>query len=129
MARIRLSRRTSRCPAPRIEDRQRAELVSLIVAHTFNVTPVDLRMPTRQRGKAAVARQVAMYICHVTLGQSFRDVGEFFGRDRTTAAYACKVVECRRDQREFDDLIRRIEVAVRVLGVAPPARVPTFGGL
>ena len=34
--------------------------------------------------RVAVARQLAMYLMHVALGWQYAEVGQFFGRDRTT---------------------------------------------
>jgi len=117
----------SLCPAPPSEIWRKAALVREISAHLFQVSVEELASPTRRRASAALARQVAMYVCHVTLGLSYSDVGELFGRDRTTASHACKVIEERRDEREFDELVRRIEDAIQVLGVTPPVRIPAFG--
>jgi chromosomal replication initiation ATPase DnaA len=93
----------------------------------FQVPVEDLQSRTRRNASAALARQVAMYVCHVSLGLSFSDVGALFGRDRTTASHACKVIEERRDDRGFDEFMKRVEEAVNALGATPPPRVPAFG--
>ena len=69
------------------------------------------RPPQRRDGRrpAAHVRQVAMYICHVALQLSFADIGQAFGRDRTTVSHACNVVEDRRDDRAFDDFVATLE--------------------
>lgn len=54
-------------------------------------------------------RQIAMYVCHVVLGLTMRDIGRAFGRDRTTVSHACGVVEDRRDDPAFDDFISSLE--------------------
>ncbi len=100
---------------PLAEVRRKVALVKQLTAHFFDVTEAELLAPTRKGANAALARQVAMYICHVTLGFSFSEIGELFGRDRTTASHACKVIEDRRDNAEFDRFIIRLEVAVLAL--------------
>ncbi len=78
-----------------------------VVAGVFQVSPADLRAASRGPAHVALARQVAMYLCHVSLGFDHGRVARAFGRDRTTASHACKVVEDRRDDPEFE---RRIAI-------------------
>lgn len=60
-------------------------------------------------------RQIAMYVCHVALRISMSDIGEAFGRDRTTVGHACHVVEDRRDDPAFDDFVSAVERIVTVV--------------
>lgn len=90
-------------------------LIEGIVASVFGVDPVLLRRPTRGRARIALARQVAMYIAHVSYGLSLTEVGVLFARDRTTVAHACQVVEKRRDGLEFDESIVLLDLIVRAL--------------
>jgi chromosomal replication initiation ATPase DnaA len=53
-----------------------------------------------------------MYIAHVHLRLSLSEVGRYFGRDRTTAAHACRTVEDRRDEEMIDRIIDRIGGAI-----------------
>ncbi|OJT97560.1 hypothetical protein DEM27_02940 [Metarhizobium album] len=62
----------------------------------------------RRRANCHV-RQIAMYVCHVALGISLSDIGQAFGRDRTTVSHACGVVEDRRDDPAFDDFVSALE--------------------
>ena len=54
-----------------------------------------------------------MYVTHVTLRMSMRDVGDGFGRDRTTVLYACHQVEDMRDDEDFDQVVVLLERIVR----------------
>ena len=92
-------------------------LVSL-VASAFRVAPAELCAPTRGRAEAAFARQVAMYLAHVTLGLTLAEVGRQFGRDRTTAAHACALVEDRRDDPRTDRALACLEAALQRWGAA-----------
>ena len=67
----------------------------------------------------ALAWQVAMYLTHVIYGFSLSAVGRHFGRDRTTAAHACRLVEDRRDDKNFDMLLDRLEQALRSANTGP----------
>ena len=70
-----------------------------------------------RRRLACHVRQIAMYVCHVALRISQTDIGDAFGRDRTTVRHACHVVEDRRDDPVFDDFISAIErIVVAVFG-------------
>ncbi len=64
-------------------------------------------------------RQIAMYLCHVALGMTMTDVGLGFGRDRSTVAHSCAVVEDRRDEPDYDDFIATLErISISVFMVA-----------
>lgn len=80
-----------------------------IVSAALSVDIGDLTAPTRRRARVAHARQVAMYMAHVALGLSMTEVGRTFGRCRSTAVYACRIIEERREDTGFDAFIRRLE--------------------
>nr|WP_245582512.1 helix-turn-helix domain-containing protein [Neorhizobium lilium] len=70
----------------------------------------DRIMLRRDRRRFAChVRQIAMYVCHVALRVSLSDIGDAFGRDRTTVGHACHVVEDRRDDPAFDDFVATVE--------------------
>lgn len=104
---------------------ERAAQVALMqetVARAWNVPVDEMRSPTRRRAPVAQARQVAMYLTHVLYGFSLSAVGRHFGRDRTTAAHACRLIEDRRDDESFDMLLDRLEHALRRAGAGPQVR-------
>jgi len=88
------------------------------VAAVFAVDVSDLSAATRRSPRAAFARQVAMYLAHVVCGLSLTEVGALFGRDRTTVAHACEVVEDRRDDPNLDARLEHLERAVAALVAA-----------
>lgn len=90
---------------PRGEGAPAAAAALTAAARAFRVPLHELRAPTRRRTRVAEARQVAMYLTHVIFSVSLSEVGRLFGRDRTTAAYACRTVEDRRDEPAFDRLL------------------------
>lgn len=96
--------------ADRIGDFQASILVR-IVASAFGFTTCEMFHHTRSRAPVAGTRQLAMYMMHVVLGRNLTDVGRFFGRDRTTVAYACSRIEDMRDDVKFDEKITNLEQA------------------
>jgi chromosomal replication initiation ATPase DnaA len=100
--------------------RQAAEvrLTCDAVAKLYNILTAELDSPTRGEAHVAHARQLAMYLSHVTFGMSLGAVGRHFGRDRTTAAYACRQVEDRRDNPRFDLMLDRLEHALKAMSLA-----------
>ena len=86
-----------------------------IAAALFNVSGRELRHPGRSGLGVARVRQIAMYVTHVSLGLSMRDVGQGFGRDRTTVLHACHLIEDMRDDAEFDGIVAMAERVVRAV--------------
>jgi chromosomal replication initiation ATPase DnaA len=82
------------------------------VEGAFAVSRDDLRAATRGRCDIALARQAGMYLARVALGMTLARAGHLFGRDRTTASHACRVVEDLRDDPSFDALLQRMECFV-----------------
>ncbi|BCP52776.1 hypothetical protein K32_13930 [Kaistia sp. 32K] len=98
-------------------------LVSL-VGSALDVEASDLCATGRGTAQAAYARQVALYLAHTTLGLTYTEAGRLFGRDRTTAAHACRRIEEDRDQARVDQLVDCLErAASRSIG-----RLSSAGG-
>lgn len=74
---------------------------------------LPLSSPERGGAEIASVRQVAMYLAHVGCRLTFTDAARLYGRDRTTAAYACRQVEQRRDDPKFDRIVDLLERCVR----------------
>jgi hypothetical protein len=91
------------------------------VVQVFGVGREDLRRMSRGRARVALARQVAMYLAHVACGLTLTDTGKLFGRDRTTVAHACGVIEDRRDDPLFDRALDLLEWAVPALATRSSA--------
>jgi hypothetical protein len=53
-----------------------------------------------------------MYLAHVVCGLTFAEVSRIFGRDRTTVAHACAIVEDRRDDIVFDRCLDYLELGM-----------------
>ncbi|MCB9993415.1 MAG: hypothetical protein H6873_07135 [Hyphomicrobiaceae bacterium] len=84
-------------------------LVARFVADSHGVTPEELFHHSRSRAPIATTRQIAMYLTHVLLGRSLTEVGDFYGRDRTTVAHACARIEDMRENGGFDAELDELE--------------------
>ena len=83
-----------------------------LVGAVFNVPTRELRRAGRTGLQAAQVRQIAMYVAHVELQLTMRQVGLGFQRDRTTVLHACHLVEDMRDDMEFDRIVAHVERVV-----------------
>lgn len=95
------------------------------VAEVFGIASGELARVTRGRARVAFARQVAMYLAHISCGLSMREVGSIFARDRTTVRHACTVVEDRRDDPILDRAVELLEWAVPALVARNPSASAT----
>ncbi|WP_315919445.1 helix-turn-helix domain-containing protein [Mesorhizobium sp. SP-1A] len=99
-------------PTPKRHDEIALELCEClidIVAAVFSVSSKELRRASRSSAPVTRVRQIAMYVAHVVLRLSQREVGNGFGRDRTTVVHACRVIEDMRDDPEFDRVVAMVE--------------------
>jgi hypothetical protein len=111
------SSRQPRCGAPLLTHRHLRGILESLVAPTFAVAPAALWARTRGSPRAALARQVAMYLAHVGMGLNLSEVGRLFARDRRTVAHACGVVEVWRDCAPFDRALDLLEAAMRLVSL------------
>lgn len=94
-------------------------IVSRITGEMVSLVGMRVQVRADRRRALCHVRQIAMYLCHVALEIPLRDVGRAFGRDRTTVSHACAVVEDRRDEAAFDDLVGTLERIVGSIFVRP----------
>ena len=95
-------------------------LVDELVSRTYRLPRSALHAGTRCRKSVAFARQVAMYLCHVCLSYPLKDIAKHYERDRTTVAYACRVVEDKREEEETELLINSLESALETMMLVTP---------
>ncbi len=91
------------------------DVVAMATAAAFAVPVGELIASSRRSPYVAFARQSAMYLTHVTFGLNYSEVARGFGRDRTTAAYACQLIEERRDDPAIDAVLGSLEHACGAL--------------
>ncbi len=95
-------------------------IVDELVARTYRMPRTALYADTRCRKTIAFARQVAMYLAHVSLSYPLKQIAGHYGRDRTTVAYACRVVEDRREEEETELLVNSLESALETMMLITP---------
>ena len=102
-----------------LDQKDRAEACASIcrglVSLTLGVGPNHLGNPERNKSEVSFARQAAMYLTHVVFGISLSHVGPAFGRDRSTASYACRKIEDERSDPRVDALLERVTAATLML--------------
>jgi len=99
---------------PRRDVESVTRLVEAMVASSFATCPGEIRALSRGNANAAFARQVAIYLSHTCLGFNYTAAGRLFGRDRTTAAHACRTVEDKREDPGVDAVLDCLERAIGV---------------
>ncbi|MES1203155.1 MAG: helix-turn-helix domain-containing protein [Pseudomonadota bacterium] len=90
-----------------------AALAAGVAGYALGVGQGEILESARGSAQTAFARQVAMHLCHVAFELSLSRVAQAFGRDRSTVAHACHVIEDRRDEESFDALIEMLEATLR----------------
>ena len=90
-------------------DRVAGQLVVKLVSVLDRVAVGDLQRTSRGKAIVCLSRQKAMYLMHTVFSGPYHKVAEFFGRDRTTIAHACKLVEDMRDDEDFDRQLEAME--------------------
>ncbi len=110
--------RTNELTSPNNLSNDGKHIVKLV--SEFSNVPYDLFFhQSRCKAQIANARQLAMYLMHVGLGKSMSEVGRFFGRDRTTVSHACALIEDKRDDLEFDEMLCHLEDRLETISFAP----------
>ncbi len=99
-------------PDPR-RDRLAVAFVTHLVAMATDVSPGDISAQKRTSLAAARARQIAIYLTHVTFHWPLNRVAFAFGRDRTTCAHACHKIEDLREDAGFDARLATLEECLR----------------
>ena len=101
-------------------------------ATVLGAPPQAIATRTRQ-AIIARARQFAIYLHHVALGETLTTCARLFARDRATVRHACARIEDMRDDPHFDFTTMRLEMALmaqcdlaRMLAVASRGKETTI---
>ena len=84
-------------------------MVSQITTEMVQLVSDRVIVRREKRRPTCHVRQIAMYVCHVALSLSVDDIAGSFGRERSTVAHACHLVEDRRDNPAYEDFISAVE--------------------
>lgn len=86
-----------------------------LAASASGIAAAEIVCTRRSSRRVSTARHIGMYLAHTVAGLSLTEVAEYFGRDRTTAAHACRLIEDRRDDRKFDEELMELENLLRAI--------------
>lgn len=84
-------------------------MVRYLVAEVLMLARHTLPAVRVRRSLTRHSRQIAIYICHVSLSIPQSEVAEAFGKDRSTVRHSCHVVEDWRDDPAYDAFIESLE--------------------
>ena len=101
--------------------------VNQMVASSFETTAERLLRCDRGNARIARARHVSIYLMHTFLSVPITEIANIYGKDRTTVAHACRVIEDLRDTPAFDDRIIELESTISTVLELAQAN-PLLGG-
>ncbi len=93
-------------------EEHQAYLAAALVGYALGIRVQDILRPGRGSIAATQARQISFYLLRTALCLSLARVARAFSRDRTTVAYACRLVEERRDDPDFDIWMEQLELGL-----------------
>lgn len=91
------------------------DLAARLAAAHYELPLAEVAATVRGSRRASRARHIAIYLAHVSLGLRLGVVAAEFRRDRSTAAYACRLIEDARDNPAFDVALANLEITAGVL--------------
>lgn len=103
----------------RSDDPLRLQLCLALCAMEFGADALALGRPDARGPLVDFARQVAMRLAHTSFGMNHTRIGQLIGRDRSTVAHGCAVIEDECDCPVFAARLDRLERALRTLTTAP----------
>ncbi|HVP85978.1 MAG TPA: helix-turn-helix domain-containing protein [Rhizomicrobium sp.] len=88
-------------------------LAESVAAGVYGVPMDEMRSRTRG-GEAEKARQLAAYLARVVFEVGFSHLAKVTGRSRAALWHACKCVEQRREEPQFDTAVESLEHQLRM---------------
>lgn len=99
-------------PDPR-RDRLTVGFVTHLVSLATGVPAAEITAPRRASQAAVRARQLSIYLTHITFHWPLARVAFAYGRDRTTCGHACRKIEDMREDAAFDRRLAELEACLR----------------
>jgi chromosomal replication initiation ATPase DnaA len=90
-----------------------AGLAAALVGFALGLNSAEILGSERGSPAEARARQFAIYLAYASAGMSLSRVAGAFGRDRSTIARACRLVEQMREDADFDTWIDQLGAGLR----------------
>jgi chromosomal replication initiation ATPase DnaA len=104
-------------------DRDTAYLAAALVGYALGLKVQKILAADRGAPAYCRARHIAMYLAYAGLGMSLARASSAFGRDRSTIARACRIVEDYREDADFDTWIEQLCVGLRSVAQVPSEAV------
>jgi chromosomal replication initiation ATPase DnaA len=101
-------------------DVDRAYLAASLVGFALGLKTEKILTFERGAPVHARARHIAIYITYAGLGLSLSRVAAAFGRDRSTIARACRLVEDYREDPDFDTWVDQLSLGLRSVALLVP---------
>jgi chromosomal replication initiation ATPase DnaA len=101
-------------------DEDRVFLAAALVGFALGLRTQNILTEDRGSPVHARARHIAMYLAYAGLGMSVTRVAEAFGRDKSTAARACRIIEDCREDPDFDTWIEQLCLGLRSVALLAP---------
>lgn len=95
-------------------------LAQSVAAGAYGVAMDDMQTRTR-KGEAQKARQLATYLARVVFNVGLRELANATGRSPATVFHACKCVEQRREEPQFDHAVEFLEHQLRTVAAGAAA--------
>ncbi|MBA3067729.1 MAG: chromosomal replication initiator DnaA [Hyphomonas sp.] len=106
-------------------DEDRAYLAAALVGFALGLKTQKILTGDRGSPVHARARHIAMHLAYAGLGMSLSRVAGGFGRDRSTAARACRLVEDYREDPDFDTWVDQLALGLRSVAACAPGEAVT----
>ena len=104
-------------------DEDPAYLAAALVGFALGLNTQGILSGRRGAPVYARARHIAIYVAYSALGMSLTRVAIAFGRDRSTVARACRLVEDYREDPDFDTWVDQLTVGLRSVALLAPGEV------
>lgn len=95
------------------KDADIAGLAGALVAYALGLRAEAVIGPGRGTPVEARARHIAMYLTYTGCEMSLARVARAFGRDRSTVAHACQLIEEYREDPDFDTWVDQLATGLR----------------
>ncbi|MFN4024038.1 MAG: helix-turn-helix domain-containing protein [Hyphomonas sp.] len=104
-------------------DEDKAYLAGALVAYALGLKAETILSAERGTPVNARARHIAMYLAYAACGMSLARVARAFGRDRSTVAHGCRLVEDYREDPDFDLWIEQLSQGLRSVAMLSAGEV------
>ncbi len=106
--------RAARPRTPRLNAPAISHATLGVVSIALGISP-SVILSSSRCAAAVYGRQLAMYLLNTTFRMTHSHIGRALGRDRTTASYACRIIEDLRDDPSVETVLTACEASLEGL--------------